>query len=56
MAFFDLLLLGSCRTMVCRNTPHLDEFRDRKENTILIGYARVLKAQRRAARAGQKKT
>jgi hypothetical protein len=41
--------------MVSENTPQLYEFCDREETTILIGYARVSKAQKRAARAGQKK-
>ena len=53
MLQFDPLLHGSCRTMVCRNTPHLYEFCDKEENTILIGYARVSKAQKRAAKMSQ---
>ncbi len=39
MAFFDPLLHGSCRTMVCRNTPHPSEFCDREEKTMLIDYS-----------------
>ena len=53
MAFIYPLLYGSCRNMVCRNTPHPSEFCDREKNTILIGYARVSKVQKRAAKAGQ---
>ncbi len=53
MLQFDPLLYDRCRTMVCRNTPHLYEFCDRAETTILIGYARVSKVQKRAAKAGQ---
>ncbi len=52
MLQFDPLLYERCRSMVCRNTPHLYEFCDREENTILIGYARVSKAQNQAEKIG----
>ena len=52
MRQFDPPLSDRCRTMVCRNTPHLYEFCDREKNTILIGYVRVSKAQKRVAKAG----
>ncbi len=53
MKLFDPKLYAQCRTMVCRNTPPLHEFCDKEEKTILIGYARVSKAQKRAAKMGQ---
>ncbi len=51
--FFGPVMNENHLNMVCRNTPHLYVFCDREEATILIGYARVSKAQKRAARAGQ---
>ncbi len=52
MAYFGPVMSESHLNMVCRNTPHLDEFCDREENTILIGYARVSKAQNQAEKIG----
>ncbi len=53
MAFFGPVMNENHLNMVCRNTPHPSEFCDREKNTILIGYARVSKAQKRAAKMGQ---
>ena len=55
MAFFGPTMDENQFNMVCRNTPHLYEFCDGEENTILTGYARVSKVQKRAARMGQEK-
>lgn len=54
MAFFEPFMAETHLNMVCRNTPHLSEFGDREENTMLIGYVRVSNVQKWAAKAGTK--
>ena len=52
IGFFGPFLSENQFNMVVRNNPHAHGLCHREKIAMLIGYARVSKAQKRAAKAG----